>query len=80
MDARKDRIGEHAAERALPWAVTALGPVPKEPADRRKWQQCASSIGAYRELSGYDHPADPIGQARPPGDRTRDRRRPVAPT
>ena len=61
MDAREDRIGEHAAERALPWAVTALGPVPKEPADRRKWQQCASSIGAYRELSGYDHPADPIG-------------------
>ena len=61
MDARKDRIGEHAAERALPWAVTALGPVPEQPADRRKWQQRASSIGAYRELSGYDHPADPIG-------------------
>ena len=35
--------------------------MPKEPADRRKWRQCASSIGAYRELSGYDHPADPIG-------------------
>jgi hypothetical protein len=28
MDARKDRISEHAAERALPWAVAALGPVP----------------------------------------------------
>ena len=61
MDARKDRIGEHAAEHALPWAVTALGPVPARPADRRDWQQRASSIGAYRELSGYDHPADPIG-------------------
>ena len=32
MDARKDRIGEHAAEHALPWAVTALGPVPGAPA------------------------------------------------
>jgi hypothetical protein len=61
MDARKDRIGEHAAEHALPWAVTALGPVPADPADRRDWQQRASSIGAYRELSGYDHPADSIG-------------------
>ena len=61
MDARKDRIGEHAADRALPWAINALGPVPEDLADRRTWQQRASSIGAYRELTGYDHPADPIG-------------------
>ena len=61
MDARKDRIGEHAAEHALPWAVSALGPVPDDPLDRLDWQQRATSIGAYRELSGYDHPADPIG-------------------
>ena len=61
MDARKDRIGEHAAEHALPWAVNALGPVPGHPLDRLDWQQRAASIGAYRELSGYDHPADPIG-------------------
>jgi hypothetical protein len=61
MDAHKDRIGEHAAEHALPWAVTALGPVPADPADRLGWQHRASSIGAYRELSGYDYPADPIG-------------------
>jgi hypothetical protein len=26
MDARKDRISEHAADHALPWAVAALGP------------------------------------------------------
>ncbi|MFY9934553.1 MAG: MobF family relaxase [Streptosporangiaceae bacterium] len=61
MDARKDRIGEHAAERALPWAINALGPVPADSAERLGWQHRASSIGAYRELSGYDHPADPIG-------------------
>jgi hypothetical protein len=61
MDARKDRLGEHAAEHAPPWAVNALGPVPAEPAERRDWQQRASSIGAYRELSGHDHSADPIG-------------------
>ena len=61
MDARKDRIGEHAAEHALPWAVTALGPVPEDPLDRLDWQRRAASIGAWRELSGYHHPADPIG-------------------
>jgi hypothetical protein len=61
MDARKDRIGDHAAEDALPWAVSALGRVPADPVDRLDWQRKASSIGAYRELSGHDHPADPIG-------------------
>ena len=61
MDARKDRIGEHAASHPPPWAVSALGPVPDHPLDRLDWQQRAAAIGAWRELSGYDHPADPIG-------------------
>jgi hypothetical protein len=61
MDARKDRIGEYAADSTLPWAVGALGPVPDDPAARLAWQQRAASIGAWRELSGYHHPADPIG-------------------
>jgi conjugative relaxase-like TrwC/TraI family protein len=61
VDARKDRIGEHAAEHALPWAVSTLGPVPAHPLDRLDWQRRAASIGAWRELTGYDHPADPIG-------------------
>ncbi len=61
MDARKDRLGERAADNALSWAVNALGPVPAHPLDRLNWQCRAASIGAWRELSGYDHPADPIG-------------------
>jgi hypothetical protein len=61
MDQRKERIGQHAATSALPWAVAALGPVPGTGPERLEWQRRASSIGAYRELSGYDHPADPIG-------------------
>ena len=61
MDARKDRIGEHAAEHQLPWAVAALGPVPEHPVDRLDWQKRASAIGAWRELSGYDHPTEAIG-------------------
>ena len=61
MDARKDRIGEHTAGHPPPWAVSALGPVPEDPLDRLDWQKRAASIGAWRELSGYSHPADPIG-------------------
>jgi conjugative relaxase-like TrwC/TraI family protein len=61
MDARKDRIGEHAAGHELPWATAALGPVPAHPAGRPAWQQRAAAIGAWRELSGYHHPTEPIG-------------------
>ena len=61
MDARKDRIGEHAAEHHLPWAINALGRVPDDPLNRLDWQQRAASIGAFRELSGYGDPPDPIG-------------------
>jgi hypothetical protein len=61
MDARKDRIGEHAVGHPPAWATAALGPVPADPVGRLEWQKQAASIGAWRELSGYDHPADPIG-------------------
>jgi hypothetical protein len=61
MDERKERIGEHAAEHCLDWAVEALGPVPADPLDRLDWQLRASAIGAYRELYGYHHPSEPIG-------------------
>jgi conjugative relaxase-like TrwC/TraI family protein len=61
MGARKDRIGEHAAEHAPPWAINALGAVPTDPSALLTWQERAASIGAYRELHGYDHPTDPIG-------------------
>jgi hypothetical protein len=54
MDARKQRIGEHAAGIAPAWAISALGPPPDEPAPRVEWQRRAASIGAYRDLSGHD--------------------------
>jgi hypothetical protein len=47
--------------------VTTLGPVPADPDARRAWETKASSIGAYRETYGYDHPDDPIGPE-PTGD------------
>jgi hypothetical protein len=61
MDARKDRIGEHAVEHEPEWAIRTLGPVPDEPLSRLAWQRKAASIGAYRELSGFDHPVEAIG-------------------
>jgi hypothetical protein len=61
MDARKERIGEHAAATSLPWAIAALGQVPADPGARREWQCRAASVGAYRELSGHADPADPVG-------------------
>jgi AAA domain/TrwC relaxase len=61
MDDRKQRLGQHAAEAAPAWAIKALGPVPDTPAARRDWERKASSIGAYREMFGYEHPDDPIG-------------------
>jgi hypothetical protein len=61
MDDRTRRLGQHTARTAPAWAVTALGPVPADPAARHRWEQNAAPIAAYREMYGYDHPGDPIG-------------------
>jgi len=61
MDDRTRRLGQHTAQTAPAWAITALGPVPADPAARRDWARKAAPIAAYREMYRYDHPADPIG-------------------
>lgn len=61
MDARVQRLGEHAADTAPLWATRALGPVPDDPSARADWQERASVVAAYREMHGYDNPGDPIG-------------------
>jgi conjugative relaxase-like TrwC/TraI family protein len=61
MDDRTRRLGQHTAQTAPTWAVTALGPVPANSAARRDWEYKAAAIAAYREMYGYDHPGDPIG-------------------
>ena len=61
MDDRKKRLGQHTARTTPAWAINALGPVPGISAARRDWERKASSIGAYREMHGYEHPDDPIG-------------------
>ena len=61
MDDRTRRLGQHTAQTTPAWATTALGPVPADAAARQDWERKASSIAAYREMYGYDHPGDPIG-------------------
>jgi hypothetical protein len=61
MDDRTRRLGQHTAQTAPAWAITALGPVPADPAARRDWEHHAAAIAAYRETYGYNHPGDPIG-------------------
>ena len=61
MDDRTGRLGQQTAKIAPAWAVTALGPVPADPAARRDWEHHAAAVAAYREAYGYDHPGDPIG-------------------
>ena len=61
MDDRTRRLGQHTAQTAPAWAIQALGPVPPDPAECQDWERKAASIAAYREMYGYDHPADPIG-------------------
>src|SRR4029077_7140082 len=58
MDARKDRIGEHAASHPPPWATSTLGPVPAHPPGRLEWQKRAAAVGARRGVCRYDDPAD----------------------
>jgi conjugative relaxase-like TrwC/TraI family protein len=61
MDDRTRRLGQHTAQTAPAWAITALGPVPADPTACRAWADKAAPIAAYRETYGYDHPGDPIG-------------------
>jgi hypothetical protein len=61
MDDRTRRLGQHSAQTAPAWAITALGPVPAGPVARHDWERKAGSIAAYRETYGYHHPGDPIG-------------------
>jgi hypothetical protein len=61
MQARADRLGEHAIQTSPAWALQALGPVPEDPVDRLDWQNRASKIATYRELYGIQDEHEVIG-------------------
>jgi hypothetical protein len=61
MDDRTRRLGQHTAQTAPAWAITALGQVSANLSARQDWERKAAPIAAYREMYGYHHPGDPIG-------------------
>ncbi len=61
MDARAERLGEHAVETSPAWALQALGPVPDDPVERLEWQNRAGKIATYRELYGIGDDREVIG-------------------
>ena len=61
MDDRTRRLGEFTAEAAPAWAERAFGPVPDDPEQRQSWQERAAAVASYREMFGYNDPAEPIG-------------------
>jgi conjugative relaxase-like TrwC/TraI family protein len=65
MDDRQRRIGEHAAHEQPLWATQALGPVPAGQQARAEWERRAAQLGAYREITGWDHPGEAIGPEPP---------------
>jgi TrwC relaxase/AAA domain len=62
MNARVERLGEHAVQTSPAWALQALGPVPGDPIARLDWQNRASKIATYRELYGIEDEHEVIGQ------------------
>jgi hypothetical protein len=67
MDDRQRRIGEHTAREKPQWAVQALGEVPAGPAELADWERSAGMLGAYRQITGWDHPGEAIGPEPPRG-------------
>jgi hypothetical protein len=63
MDARAAVLGERAALDRQVWAVSVLGEVPADPADRADWTRRAGIAAAYREELGWASQTDPIGRA-----------------
>jgi hypothetical protein len=76
LDDRTQRLGAFAASYAIPWAITALGPVPAAPAARQVWEKKASAIGAYREMYRNQVGTPACRPRTAPGPPGRDQRRP----
>ena len=45
------------------WALHVLGEPPDDPAARQEWVDRAARIAAWRELSSYKDPVEPVGPA-----------------
>jgi conjugative relaxase-like TrwC/TraI family protein len=65
-DAADHRSAEHGDQLAAEpprWLTDALGPVPESLAEREDWQDRATTVAAWRELSGHTDDEDALGPA-----------------
>lgn len=62
-DDRRRQLGAELVDEPPQWAVETLGPVPEEAAERALWEYRAGVAAGYREATGWDHRAEPIGPA-----------------
>jgi conjugative relaxase-like TrwC/TraI family protein len=62
-DERTAELGREAAADRPVWALHALGEVPPDPVQREEWAAAAGKIAAWRDLSAYADPVDPVGAA-----------------
>ena len=62
-DNRRQELGAQMAASVPQWAREALGALPEDPGQRAEWERKAGYVAAYRELTGYDSEADPLGFA-----------------
>ena len=62
-DERTAELGRQAVTDRPVWALHALGEPPDDPAARQEWVDRVSKIAAWRELSSYKDPVEPVGPA-----------------
>ena len=60
IEARRQDLGEQAAQDPPAWVLSALGPVPGDDAARADWITRAGTVAAHREATGWAHPQQPI--------------------
>jgi conjugative relaxase-like TrwC/TraI family protein len=62
MAERARRVAQLALDTEADWATRSIGPVPEDAADRDLWLANAAQLGRWRELSGREDEADPLGE------------------
>ncbi len=62
-DERTAELGRQAVADRPVWALHALGEVPPDPVAREEWSAAAGKVAAWRELSAYADPSQPVGPA-----------------
>ncbi|WP_328304473.1 MobF family relaxase [Actinomycetospora sp. NBC_00405] len=66
-DRSSAELGDQLAAEPPAWLTKALGPVPEALDEREQWQNRATAVAAWRDLSGHTDDEDALGPAPGPG-------------